>query len=248
MPATKRKMDFTNVKEGGSFRPRHKPEGDYAGKIIDVADHTSHAGGEGWVFTAKIDGDERSSYPVYVSSETDKAWKIRKMFIAAGIPVPKKMVMVDPNKLIGKALGITLEDEEYEGRMRSKPVDFLPMDDIQGNADEEADDEEEELYEKPTPKKRAAKKAAPVVEEEEEDDEEEEEEAPVVKPKAKRKPAPPPVEEDDDDEEEEDEEEEVVVAPVRKKKAGPAPVKKAAKKAPVVEDDDDDEDLDLDEL
>src|SRR3954464_10268008 len=107
MTATKRKVDFSNVKEdGANFRPRHKPEGDYVATIVNVDDHTSGNDNPMWLFTVKVDGDERSSYPVYAGQDEKNAWKIRKMFIAAGIPVPKKLVLVDPNKLVGKTVGV----------------------------------------------------------------------------------------------------------------------------------------------
>lgn len=229
MTATKRKVDFTNVKdEGANFRPRHKPEGDYQATIVEVNDHTSNNGGEMWLFTIKLDGDERSSYPVYAGQDDKNAWKIRKMFIAAGIPVPKKLVLVDPNKLVGKTVGVFLEDDEYEGRMRSKIQDFMPVDDIQGGDE----DDDEEVYDKPAKKATGKKKAAPV--EDEDEDEDEEEPAPVKKA-ARRKSAPEP---EDDDEEDEEEDE----PPVKK------PAKKVAKRRPEPEpEEDEDEDDDDDE-
>jgi hypothetical protein len=225
MTATKRKVDFSNVKEdGANFRPRHKPEGDYEATIVNVDDHTSGNDNPMWLFTVKLIGDERSSYPVYAGQDEKNAWKIRKMFIAAGIPVPKKLVLVDPNKLVGKTVGVFLEDDEYEGRMRSKIQDFMPVDDIQGGDE----DDEDEVYEKPAKKSTTKKKPAPVEDEEEDEDEDDEEPAPVKKA-AKRKPAPV-IEEEDDEEEEEDE------PPARK------PAKKVAKRQPEPEPEDDEDD------
>lgn len=271
MPATKRKMDFTNVKEGSNFRPRHKPEGDYPATVVDVIDGVSGAGNEQWIFTIKLDGDERSTYGVYAGVDEKNAWKIRKMFIAAGMTVPKKLVMVDPNKLVGKRIGVSLEDDEYEGRMRSKVQDYLPIDDLQPNADEVDDEDDEDLYETAPPKKRAAKKAAPVVEDDDEDeDDDDEEPAPPPRKRAAKK---APVVVEDDEEEDEEEDDEPPAPPVRRKKAvpvvveeeddeddedepAPAPRKRAAKKAAaptrrkaaVVEEDDEDDDLDLEDI
>lgn len=130
MPATKRAVDFTNVKEGGAFNPRHREAGDYRLKIVKVDDHTSNKDNDGWVFTLKVEGDERATYPYYCNSDEKNAWKIRKLFIAAGMQVPKKRVMVDPNKLLNKTIGAALDDEEYEGRMKSVIVDTFPADDV----------------------------------------------------------------------------------------------------------------------
>lgn len=237
MAATKRRADFTNVKEGGAFRPRHKPEGDYAAKCVAVDDHEfkNDATKEGWVFTFKVKGDERSTYPVYCSTSEKEVWKLRKMFMAAGMNVPKKMVMVDPNKLVGKDMGITLEDDEYEGRLKSVIADWMPLDDLVDAGDDD-EDEDEDVEETPPPRRR--KRAPEPVEED--DDEDDEEEAPPprrrpAKKTAARRRAPEPEDDDDDDEDE-----------------APPPRKRAAKKttrrrAPAPADEDDD-DLDLEEI
>jgi hypothetical protein len=228
MPATKRKMDFTNVKDGGNFRPKRRPEGDYLAKVVKVEDSTSNAGNEQWVFTIMVKGDQRSTYPYYCGIDEKQAWKVRKMFIAAGIQVPKKMVLVDPNKLVGKEVGIVLVDDEYEGRMKSVIDEFIPVDDVTGegdddDADEVEEDEVEEVEEAPPARKRTAAK------------------------KTTRRRAPEPEEED----EEEDEEVEEELAP-RRRAAKKAPAKKAAarRRAPEPEDDEDEDvdDLDLEEL
>lgn len=186
MVATKRKMDFTNVKEGGGFNPRHVKSGDYRMKILKVEDGESKAGNSQWVFTIQREGDKRATYPYYVGCDDDKqAWKIRKLLIAAGIPVPKKLVMVDPNKLVGKTIGAFLDDDEYEGRMKSVIADTFPVSEIDNDEDEdeaparkpkarvveddedddvdldEEDDEEDEEEPPPPPRKKAAAKKVP---------------------------------------------------------------------------------------
>lgn len=245
MPASKKVMDFTNVKESGNFRPRHKPEGDYIATVVDVEDATSNSGNEQWVFAVKLSGDERSLYPVYCGQDDKQAWKIRKMFVGAGVPVPKKRVMVDPNKLVGKTLGVTLEDDEYEGRMRSKIVDFLLADEVMSPDDSS----EEEVYNRPASKAKVTtkKKAAPVIEDDDDEDEDTDDEDETPRRAAKKTTAPrqrrAPVEEELDDDEEDE-----PPAPRRAASKKAAPAKKvAARRRPPVEDDDD-EDLDLDEL
>jgi hypothetical protein len=231
-------MDFTNVKEGGIFRPKRRPEGEYPARVVKVEDHQPKDSSKpmGWVFTVKIKGDERSTYPVYASPEESQAWKIRKMFIAAGQPVPKKRVMVDPNRLVNKDLGVYLEDDEYEGRMKSTIADFIPLDDLQPNGDEDDDYEdeveEEEVEETPPPRKRTARKRQPEPEPEEDEEEEEPPARRPAKKAASRRRAPEPEEEDEEEEEE------------------PAPRRRAAKKTTrrKATSDDDLDDLDLEEL
>lgn len=244
MAATKRRADFTNVKEGGAFRPRRKPEGDYEAKCVAVDDHEfkNDPTKEGWVFTFKVKGDERSSYPVYASTDPKEVWKVRKMFMAAGIPVPKKAVLVDPNKLVGKSMGVSLEDDEYEGRMKSVIADWMPLEDLGATEDDDEDGYEDE-EEAPPPRKRTARKRAPEPVEDDEDDDEDVDEEPAprrrapAKKAAARRRTPEPEDEDEDDEEEE----------------APPPRKRAAKKAAPrrrrqADPDEEDDDLDLEEI
>lgn len=244
MVAKKRRADFSNVRDGGNFSPKHRDEGDYIMKIISVEDGESNAGNEQTVFTLIVASDANkarpATYPYYCGWDDKQLWKIRKLFIAAGIPVPKKAVVVDPNKLLNKTIGAALEDDEYEGRMRSRIADVFPKDDVKDSPvdDTDADDDYEEEEEAPPVRKRAAKRAP------EPDEDEDEEDAP---PPRRRTPAKkttsrrPAAEDDDEDDEDE-------APPPRRR----TPAKKAAstKRRPPADDDEDEdvEDLDLDEI
>lgn len=218
MVAKKRKADFTNVSDGGSFNPKHRPEGDYVMKIIKVEDGQSNAGNDQTVFTIIVASDANkarpATYPYYCGWEDKQLWKIRKLFIAAGIQVPKKAVVVDPNKLLNKTIGAALEDDEYEGRVRSRVADVFPKDEVSdtpSDDDQDYDDTEDEVEEEaPAPRKRATAKRAPEPDDDEEDIEEpqprrrkarvvEEEEEPAPRRRPAKKAAKPPVDDDDDD-------------------------------------------------
>ena len=124
-------LDFSGVEDrAGNFRPRRKPEGDYYAHVVEVKDHTSKEGNEGWVFTIKVDGDARSSYPYYVNFDKEQLWKARGLAVACGVKVPSGKVKMDPNKLTGKALGIALEDDEYEGRVKSTIAAIFPLEEL----------------------------------------------------------------------------------------------------------------------
>jgi hypothetical protein len=248
MTATARAVDLSNVKEGGNFRPRRKPEGDYLAKIVKVDDHQPNDKSKpmGWVYTIQVDGDARSTYPYYVNPEVKQAWKIRTICAAVGINVKLARIKFDPNKLVGKAVGVALADDEYEGRPKSVIDDLFPASEV-GNANEDVteeevdtdevegdydDDEPDEVEEEPEPepvkptrrvaRKKPAPEPEPEPEDEYEDDEEEAEEEPPPPPVRKRRTTAPPTK---------------AVAPARKRAA-----------APVVEDDDDLDDLDTDDL
>jgi hypothetical protein len=231
MPATAVVIDLSDVKEGGNFRPKRKPEGDYRAKLVSVADHQPNdkTKPKGWVYTVQIEGDARSTYPYYVNPAKNQLWKIAGLCRAVGIKVKMSKIKFDPNKLVGRELGVALADDEYEGRAKSVIDDVFSVDEIGSNADEDAPEGDE----------------VDVDDDEIVDEEEpEEDEEPEPAPKRRRKAAPEP---EPDEEEEEEEEEEPAPAPKRRAKA---PAKKAAPKkaAAPVEDDEDEEDLDIDEL
>jgi len=257
MAATKRKVDFRNVKEGGNFRPRRRPEGDYEAKIVKVDDHTSNAGDEGWVFTVQIKGDARSTYPIYASAEEKQAWKVRKLFIACGLPVPKKLVLVDPNKLLNKTLGVVLVDDEYNGRTKSSIDEFIPVEDIQGNADDDdegIDDDEddaiEEEEEEVKPTKRTRRAAPEPEDDEEEDDSDDDDDEPTPRrrsaakkaaaPTRRRQAAPEPEDDDEDDDQ--------PPSPRRRAATKRAPAKRTRRQAAEQIDDDEDDLGDIEEL
>ncbi|MET0416576.1 MAG: hypothetical protein ABW022_11215 [Actinoplanes sp.] len=236
MAATTRAVDLTDVKEGGgSFRPKRKPAGDYKAKIVKVEDHQpkDKDKGPGWVFTIQVDGDARASYPYYVNPAPKEKWKIGQICRAAGMNVAGKRVNFNPNKLVGKAIGVALDDDEYEGRLKSVVDDLFPVSEVGPNANEGAPDDAE--YEE-------VDTAEDEVIYEDEDEEEEPEPEPPVR-KTRRKPAPEPEPEDD-----EEEEEEPAPKPTRRR-AAPPPAKRTVKKAtpPPVDDDDLDE-IELDDL
>lgn len=130
MTATKRAVDMTNVKDQGNFNTKHKAEGDYRAIISKVEDSESKSGNDQWIFTIELVSDRRATYPYYCGFDEKQAWKIRNLCIASGMAVPKKKVMVDPNKLIGKEIGISLEDDEYEGKMRSRISATFPASEV----------------------------------------------------------------------------------------------------------------------
>jgi hypothetical protein len=258
MAATKRVVDLTDVKEGGVFRPRRKPEGDYRAKIVKADDHESKDPSKpmGWVLTIQVEGDARSTYPYYLSPDKKQAWKIGAICRAAGISVKNARINFDPNKLVNKPIGLSLEDDEYEGRPKSTIGEVFPVSEVGANADEDApeddDDidtgdeeelEEDEPEEEPEPPKRRrttppTKRVARARTEEPED---EEEPPPSPRKRTARKAAPPPPVEED--EEEEDEDEEPAPPPPRRRAAAP-PAKKAASRRAAPPPDDDDDDLD----
>jgi hypothetical protein len=203
--ATKQTIDFTNVKEGGNFSKKHMPAGDYLAKITKVEDAVPKDKSDKtpmWLFTIQLKNTPSATYPYYCKLQENQLWKVRNLLVAAGINVPKKRVAVDPSRLVGKTIAVSLDDTEYNDKMQSEIGAVFSPSDLDGSVDEPDDvdepDEDEDEDEEPTPPKKS-KKAK--VEEPEEDDEEEEEEDEEPEPPKKSKKKKAKVEEDEDEDE-----------------------------------------------
>lgn len=264
-----RTLDFTGVKDRGQFNPRHREPGEYLGRCVAVEEGESKNGNEQLIFTIQLEGDKRASYPLYCPLEAKSLWKIRQLITSVGLPTPTGRAKVNPQAMLNKVFGLLLEDDEYEGRVKSKVQDFWPK--AEGgpyeNAgetskskgrvveDDDEDDDEDEDDEPVKPAKKASKKKAPVVEEDDDDDDEDDEEDEEPAPKKSTKKAPAkaakkraPEPEEDDDEEDEDEDDEDDAPPPKKKSKKTSKVSPAKKKRGQVDEDDDDDELDTDDL
>lgn len=249
-------VDFSNVKDSTGINPKHKPEGEYLLKVTK-AEVTKTKGDDPQpmvVFLLQSIEDRSAVYPYYCPLADASLWKIRTLFINLGLPVPKSKGKLNIGLAVGKEIGVGLEDDEYNGKLKSVITNTFPANELEAvssESDDEdyEDDEDEDEEEAPAPKAKAKKKKpAPVVEEDEDDeeDEEEEEEAPAPKARKKRKPAPVVEEEDEEEEDDEEEEAPVVKKPSARtlKRRAEKAAAEAAAKAAAEEDDDEDEDED----
>jgi hypothetical protein len=242
MASKKVNVDFTGVE---SFnRPS---EGQHVVKIVSADMKQSQGGNDMIVVTYEVTkGSDKGARCIENYPLAENAlWKLKGLLQAIGMKCDGK-VRLDLDKLIGKVCIITVSDEEYEGKIRSRVQECKKLAAVADEDDEDQDEEDDS-------------------DDDEDDEEEEEEEAPKKKPTKKapakaatKKKAPmnPPEDEDEDDDdddwddEDEDDDEEEEPAPKKKpvKKAAPAkktPAKKApAKKKPEPEDDDDEDDDD----
>lgn len=150
-------LNFSNVKER-QYNAKHLPEGDYPALVKSVEVDESENGNEMWVYTMEITRGKGkgASYPERCVIVDKALWRLRRLFAAAGINIPKKKVNVDPNKVVGHEVGITLEDDEYDGKMRSVIAAVIPLSEV-GDAPEDAGDSDEEV--KSSKKAKAGKKS-----------------------------------------------------------------------------------------
>lgn len=175
--ATAKAVDFSNVKDRGNFNPKQVNEGDYAAIITKVEDSESKKDGSfQYIFTIKLQKFSQNSYPYYCKLQENQLWKLRNLAVAAGLNVPKKRMKFDPNKVIGKQIGVTMEDDEYDGKMKSVIGAVFPISELAEGLEVDDSETDEDFDE-----------GAPVAVTEEFDPEEETgEDEPEEKPKKKK--------------------------------------------------------------
>jgi hypothetical protein len=165
------RIDFGGVEgEPGRRRRVRIPEGDYLCKILKHEKKRKEGGSSyyfNWHLQVVEDAQGKEKHkgtPLYyiTSLKPEALFNLRNFIFAASDGkknVTGKTVNFDPKTLYGKQVGVTVEDDEYEGKMRSRAVDVMPPNMIEA-ADEEDEEEDEDEDE----------------EEEEDEDEEEEDE------------------------------------------------------------------------
>lgn len=166
--AKKIRLDFSKVEERSGWNTKHIPEGLHEMKVVAVDDKEANDGTDMLTY-ALVPTDPRYKtrrFPWYCKLQPNQLFKIRDLFVAAGIAVPKKALNIDPDKPIGSIVAVEIVDAtgQYEGRSEINGIyeQSILGDDATGPEDDEDEyDEDEEAEED--------------YDEEEEDDEDEEE-------------------------------------------------------------------------
>jgi hypothetical protein len=149
MPAARKSkpyvVDFS--KDTSEDGRRRFPEGDYKVKVVSHKTGESKEKGTPFVQVnleiteGKYKGDKVSDR-LYMTDGS--LWRVRSFLEAMGVSVPRKKMSVVWSKYYGNELGITLSDDEYEGRVRSRISDFIDTDTLAEPDDEDEDELEEE--------------------------------------------------------------------------------------------------------
>lgn len=222
--AKKIRLDFSKTEERSGWNTKHIAEGLNKMKV-EAVQETEAQDGTAMLIYALVPTDPKYKtrrFPYYCKLQQNQLWKLRDLFVAAGISVPKKATSIDPAAPVGKFIAAEVEDDpnpNYAGRSVVNGTYGLDILDEDGEAGEEPDEDEE--YED------EAEEAEEEYDDEEEDDEEDEDEDDDLDEEDLD-------DEDLEDDEDEDEEEEEP-APKRRTpaaKAAPAKKKAPAKAAP----------------
>jgi hypothetical protein len=188
--ATAAVLDFTDTKDRNESGVNKKrvPAGDYLATVVRVEDRPTKETKEAqWMYVISLDTIRGTGYPYYCKLQANQLWKVRNLFLAGGLTIPKKKVKLDPNRVVGKKIAVTMEDDEYDGKLQSVIAEIFPPSELVDETDGTPEDEDEEYDDE-------AEEAEDEVEEEPEEEEEDEEEEPAPAPKRRtttaRKAAP----------------------------------------------------------
>lgn len=226
--AKKIRLDFSKTEERSGWNTKHVNEGLYKMKIESFQETEAQDGTAMLVF-ALVPEDSRfksRKFPFYCKLQQNQLWKLRDLLVAAGQTIPKRAISIDPSVVVGKLVAAEVEDDTYQGNVRSTVNAIYGLDILdEDGEDGGSSDEDEEEYEDETEEDSEEEEAEDSEDDEEEDEEEEEEEDEDELEEE---------DEDLDDEElyeDDEEEEEEAPAPVTRRKPVAKPVAKAAVKA-----------------
>lgn len=149
------RIDFSGVekeirKDRG--RSRHIPEGEYLAKIVDCEARKSERTDSkylSWKFQITEGAHKGVSIYGITSLKHEALWNLRNLINAAiGKNIAGKAVNFDPDTVIGKVVGIVVEDNEYgEGKdkkVTSRVNTTFPKDEYEAADEDEDEDEDEE--------------------------------------------------------------------------------------------------------
>lgn len=110
-------IDFSDVK-APSFSTVHQEPGVYNAEIAGVELTKTKSDNTDMLVFAIVAGPGRYLY--YCKIVPNQLWKLRELIEAAGTKVPNKVVQIDPAKYVGAKINVELEDDIYQGKLRSR--------------------------------------------------------------------------------------------------------------------------------
>lgn len=119
--------DLTNFKDR---RGSYVTPGTYLVEIDSVEGQESSAGNQMAVMALKVvNGQSKGSILIDRLVNTEKALFRVVNFLEAltGKPVPRKNLQINTDDWLGKVIGVVMEDNEYNGRIRSQVAEYLTV-------------------------------------------------------------------------------------------------------------------------
>lgn len=175
-------IDFSNVGDRTeSGRAAHVPEGDYLLQVVGYEirkkneENTQYIS---WKTRIVKPTKYKNAGIIYhiTSLKEESLWSLRNFLEDMGIKVPKSVAKVPLKSIVEakKIIGATLEDDEYNDKIKSKIVATFKKADYEETGEAETDDEEseDEVEETVAPVAKKTKAVTAAVEETEDEDDE----------------------------------------------------------------------------
>lgn len=193
--AKKIRIDFSKTEERSGWNTRQIPAGIYKAKIASVKETEAQDGTAMLVYGFQpVNKRFRTRlFPFYCKLQQNQLWKLRDLLVAAGEKIPKKALNIDPNKVVGREIAIEVEDDVWEGKVRSQVQavynsDLVDEDDDTVEDSEDQTEEAAEEFEEDDWEEDFDEEDDDFDDElDEEEDEEEEEPEPAPKPAKKKR-------------------------------------------------------------
>lgn len=195
-----------NFKGVGS-RNRVVAAGNYRAMVMKVTKGISKPGNPklDWIFEISAGSEKGHKFMPYVTSlQPQSLWNLRAVLEALGVEVPEEELQIVFGELKGLELGLTVEHETYERKVKERIVDLFPIEELE---EVEATEEEEEPEIEEEVKVRKEAELLGPGPDEPEVIKRERAAALVEEVKKQTKPATIKIEETEEEEEEEEEEE-----------------------------------------
>lgn len=224
--AKKIRLDFSKTEERSGWNTKHITEGLHKMKVESVQE-TEAQDGTAMLVYALVPADPKLKtrrFPYYCKLQQNQLWKLRDLLVASGISVPKKAQMIDPNGPVGKFIAAEVEDDTYQGNLRSTVNGTYGLDILDEDSDSSAPDADEEEYDDEAEADEEYEDEGDDEYDEDEEDYEEDEEDDLDEDDLDDEEL-----EDDDEDYEDDEEEEPEPEPApRRRSSAKKPAAKAA--------------------
>lgn len=137
-------IDFSDVK-APSFSTVHQAPGVYNAEISGVEMTKTKSDNTNMLVFTIVAGTGR--YPYYCKIVPNQLWKLRELIEAAGTKVPNKVVQIDPGKYVGAKINVELEDDTYNGKMRSRVARVARFAEVEHKVEEVQQDVEDDFGE-----------------------------------------------------------------------------------------------------
>lgn len=140
-------VDFSDTEGRGS---RHFKPGDYAVRVVEAKrTKSANKGTQQVSFKYEFADGKYKGQTIYQNCNLlpQSLWVLRNALEAMGFKVSAKAMNIDLAKCKNKKLAISIEDDEYDNKTRSRVVDTFSLEELEepeADLDEDLDEDEDE--------------------------------------------------------------------------------------------------------